>query len=488
MSLKEFFKGKQEYIAKGLAYTACLFILYFLLAHTSKALNNSFYILMLAPTLLIINKIELKQLWKSLHFKIFTLFCLWMGISVLWSGTVKASEVKYVLYVYIYVLGVSYAYRNRDKVSEKLLYAFLSLTLVVPLFVYFTNDKSRLKGGHGLFESALTGGNVLCFFIIVAFSFLFHYKKARERIWICTSLASMLLLLSYTNSRSSVLATAIGIGVFVIFKFASKKLIVSLSALGLVSVIFLCFFLHHKNWFRFSSGEDTITYQLSDEKADKLIITKTMIENKQWDGTFKEIMINGHAVDFEDSLKIEIPINDPISEIQFTSADTGIHPFKCFTIELTQGEKEIKSINITPPRLLYIDLSLNIRTTTWSKFIEIIKESPIIGHGLSQKREAYVDERDIYYTDTHNMMIGTTLRGGLVALALWLFFIGSAFIVLFKSKNHLLFALLTAGFFFTLFDDDNFFHSPLPYWLCMLIPLACSFVIKVEGKDEGLDK
>ena len=79
------------------------------------------------------------------------------------------------------------------------------------------------------------------------------------------------------------------------------------------------------------------------------------------------------------------------------------------------------------------------------------------------------------------MMIGTTVRGGLISLVLWLFFIGMAFIKLYKSQNHLLFALLAAGCFFTLFDDDNFFHSPLAYWLCMLIPLACSFAIKAEG-------
>ena len=184
-----------------------------------------------------------------------------------------------------------------------------------------------------------------------------------------------------------------------------------------------------KNWFRLPLAEiDTITYNLDSKGADSLLISKQMIENKQWDGKFEEIKINGKSQTFSDGLIIEVPLSSPNTEVSFTSKDMGTLPFRCFKMELKKSDGSLTQIVTEPPRLLYFDLSLNIRTTTWSKFIEVIKERPITGHGQCQERRVYIPERDIYYEDTHNMMIGTTVRGGLVALGLWMIFIGRSFL------------------------------------------------------------
>ena len=167
MAAKDLLLKNQMFFVKYLPLSAVIFLFAYLLAPSSKALNNSFYVLVLAPTILIINKIEWKNLWRSQHFKVFSVFCLWALLSILWAEEGKIKEGKYVLYVYLYVLAVTFAFSNKIKLSDKVFYFSIALTASIPVYVLLTApDKARLKDGHGMFQSALTGGNTLCFFII----------------------------------------------------------------------------------------------------------------------------------------------------------------------------------------------------------------------------------------------------------------------------------------------------------------------------------
>ncbi len=93
------------------------------------------------------------------------------------------------------------------------------------------------------------------------------------------------------------------------------------------------------------------------------------------------------------------------------------------------------------------------RWELWGKTIEYISERPLMGYGLNQSRELFVDYRG--YHSTHNAILGIWLESGVLVLFIylmfWFFLFRSTVVLYLKSMpGSFLFPLSLAMFFFTM--------------------------------------
>ena len=95
---------------------------------------------------------------------------------------------------------------------------------------------------------------------------------------------------------------------------------------------------------------------------------------------------------------------------------------------------------------------------------------------------AHISDRS--FNDKHSVWIGMLIKGGSIALLLhFLLMLGTVYRLNSLSEHRIiLLAIFSSGLVFTCFDDDNFFKHTLPFWLSVLIPVACSF--SVNSKEE----
>ena len=108
----------------------------------------------------------------------------------------------------------------------------------------------------------------------------------------------------------------------------------------------------------------------------------------------------------------------------------------------------------------------------WQSGLHVVKESPLMGHGMSKAQVKYDSAREIYQTedyknqwkeskhlDSHNQYLQSWMEFGIIGLALVLYiYFAPYFLVSRKRKNLALFLLLLYSFqsFFDMFITGQF--------------------------------
>ena len=435
-----------------------IFLIFIPLVPSHKSLNNLFYILILAPSIILLKKDDFSLKQNKLLISVLT-FSVYSGLSILWSSPTELKEVKYIFYVLLFIIGSS-------KIINKLEFEKLGIFILISLTIQLglsKNFATRLSG-HGVLENALYASQYYLFYFWL---FLTNHKWHKNKI--SSKLIQFLgVILSFSGillckSRASFFCLFVILSIYVIQRF---KVYRSLKAtcLIVISIVLSIAFINHKNWITFPKKDFSYTFSLKEN--DRL----TIIDKK-------DVFVNTPVVEgtksesFDQNIKgiytYIAPRNDDY-EIVVNLKDRTAIPWS--NLDFTLNEKELKHL---PPRILQFELSFGRRATIWKEGIKEISKEPFFGHGISTDKKVYANGRQ--YNDFHNFYIGTAYKTGLVGLALYLLVLAYSFLILLKEKDLTFLLLLICGMIMTSFDDESIFNNMHAYWLLLLLPISKAF-------------
>ncbi|MBU3068991.1 O-antigen ligase family protein [Aestuariicella sp. G3-2] len=461
---------RTHYLRHITTYIAITLSCYFL-AQTSKQLHNAFYLFALLPTLLILNKQLLQNLFRSTVFKILLAFGVWHIASITWSDAPNIDNAKDVLYVVLFVIAIAIAWQNRDHRHPHTLIISSLITCLPILYLLFTSDHSvRLKGGPGIFSNPITAANSLVFLIITNV-YLASNEKRKAHILVY-ALAALLHFYVFTlcQSRGSLAALLAGAAVLLCFRFAKARQLKIFATCSIITAGLIATYAMHKNWLAIpTAGPQKVTYHIPKELDITSVQANPIVSNNVQN---QEILSLQSGLMKADGNKIKL--DQQTRSITITLATPTFKPYSQF--ELIAQDKKGRSfpLPISPPRILDFDTTFGDRLDIWAGFYKVIEQKPLIGHGASHQQSVMTDSRKTPYYDPHNVFVGTALSSGGIGLFIHIILlVFTARELMRKSPGHSLFlALFAAGLTATMLDDPSFFDSPLPYWLLVLIPIG----------------
>lgn len=90
--------------------------------------------------------------------------------------------------------------------------------------------------------------------------------------------------------------------------------------------------------------------------------------------------------------------------------------------------------------------SFEARTQLWDKTMQLIAESPLIGHGI-QSGVTRIAEYHLYFgIHAHNMFLEMLYRGGLIGVAIWIVLVVAAGINVYKNRNTIESKIISTAF------------------------------------------
>lgn len=470
---------RTHYLRHITTYIAITLSCYFL-AQTSKQLHNAFYILVLLPTLLILDRQLLQNLFNSTVFKVLLAFGVWHIASIGWSDTPSIDNAKDVLYVVLFVIAIAIAWKNKDNTRRHTLIIASLITCLPSLYLLFTSDHSlRLSEGPGIFSNPITGANSLIFLIITNM-YLAGTDKHKGHILVYI-LAALLHFYVFTlcQSRGSLAALLAGAAVLLCFRFAKPRQLKILAGCSIIAAGLITTYAIHKNWLAIPSiGPQKITYHVPRELNITSVQANPIAEN---DIQGQDILAlqSGSMTSTGNNIKLD----QQKRNITITLAAPTFKPYSQFELIGQNDEGRSFPLSISPPRILDFDTTFGNRLDIWIGFYKIIKQKPLLGHGASQQQSVMTDSRKTPYYDPHNVLVGTALSSGVIGLFIHLLLLAFTAKELLKQSpgRPLFLSLFTAGMISTMLDDASFFHSPLPYWLLVLIPMGYAISLQAQS-------
>lgn len=461
--------------------TLCLFFA----AQTSKQLHNAFYILLLAPTLILADKDFIRTLSTSTSYRILIIFGLWMSLSITWSQTPNASNLKDVLYIFIFVACIAIAWNKRNQVPKSATVIFSAITTLATLYILWQWDgKGRLTSDGGIFSNPLTGANSLAFLILLNAYFIAVSKNRHHQIFFVLSLTLHTYAFFLCQSRSSAAGLIAGIIVLLFCNYIkSKRALIFITLSTLFIITLMAGFAFSKNWLALPFGK---TQELHYQIPSKLNITtvQARIQNPS-----KNNIISLSSGKNSATSKNSVKLDSASRNVVVTLSSPQFAPYKHLSLTGTTANGKEISIPIAPPyRILQLDLTFGHRLDIWKGFIKHFTDSPIYGHGLSTELSVKTYARDTPFTDAHNSLVLTAAKGGIIGLGLHIFLLGSVLYVLVSPNKYrpLFLPIFICGLVSTTFDDPSFFDSPLPFWLTILIPTG--YVVALQTQKHMSEK
>ncbi len=480
MLLRSFRAHFQNHIT---AYLAIALNCYFL-AQTSKQLHNAIYVFILLPTLLLLNKSLIVSLLDSTVFKVLLAFGAWHLLSISWSTTPDFDNAKDVLYVVLFVIAIAVAWQKRKEIHKDSLVLSSLITCLPSLYLLVTTDHSTRLYAHGIFSNPLTAANSLIFLILANVYLVGIEKRKNVMLFYLLAAALHLYLLLLCQSRGSLAALFLGMGVLLYFRFSQLRQLKTLIVCLLLSISLLLTYAVHMNWLAIPHGnKQSLTYHFPNQQN---IHTIRVYPTTSGNPDQEIISLQSGSVITN---KHEIQLDPQTQRITVTLSHPTLKPYSQFRMFAVDKNGNREKLRISPPRILNFESSFGNRLDIWIGFYDLFQQAPIIGHGASQQLTVKTDSRDAPYSDPHNVLVGTAINTGSIGLFLHLLLLFATLKELLKESQGrpLFLSLFASGMITTMLDDPHFFHSPLPYWLLLLIPIGYAVSRQSLSKDRSTD-
>jgi len=229
--MKEKFLSFQNFLSeKWIPNFLFLFILSFYLLPSSKAVNNFFYIALLAPALLSINKLRWSKSSKILNFKALYVLAIFATLSLAWSsGNEKLfKEFTYIVYTVIFCQLIFFTLSEKDNewfVRRLKMALILASTFTLLLTLLY----SEQIGGRLTFKTRMDHSiqlaSVTALTSLLCLTFITSTANKKESVLFTVLLLINLYITVKTGSRGPLLALILSSALLLIYKYKWKAFI-----------------------------------------------------------------------------------------------------------------------------------------------------------------------------------------------------------------------------------------------------------------------
>ena len=280
----KFLKAQAFLLEKWIPNALFLFVLSFYLLPSSKAVNNFFYIALLAPALLCINKLKWSESFKTINFKALFALAIFASISLIWSAEDSKyfKEFTYIVYVVIFCQLIYFTLK--EKSSDFLLKRTKILIIASSLCtLYFTVISRNAHGGRLIFPTRMDHpiqlASVTALTALSCISFIAALSCKKEKFLFSVLFIINLFATIQTGSRGPLLALIVASLLLLIYHYRLKALI-PISLIGLISLVFVYYSLsgNELQLSRLSKEAQNLNFSFSSKKELESVAVRLGID------------------------------------------------------------------------------------------------------------------------------------------------------------------------------------------------------------------